>query len=131
MFPDWLVGGHGRDSAASVASLDRGSDRGVDGDAPGRRIDRFNGPVPYQIAGVRQPVEPLIRIRTGESAHVERGNPRGGAGATDDNVLARFEAGCAVDREGAGSCGRHLVDDMGGGFGMRRRGGANLQQRAA
>src|SRR5207244_4508741 len=84
-------------------------------------VDLRNRAVPSEIAGARRPVQPLIRESAGQSTHVQRCNPLGGAGPRDHDMVAGFKTGDVIHREGAAARWHRLIRDAGRGT---RGGGA-------
>src|SRR5262249_31154579 len=72
------------------------------------------GAIPHQISRSWSPIQTLVRVSAGKSAHVQGRNPRRGARTGDHDVVACRDAGGRCDGESMGSSGYEIIEDRNG-----------------
>ena len=113
-----------RDGAAAKGLLERGGERGVEGERVA--VDGGDDAFPEEVAGAGGPRDAAFGAPAGEVAHADLGDPRGGAGTADGDAGADGK-GCGVgDAETLCADG-----DEGVGDGLTRRDGFSAFTTAA
>ena len=96
------------EGAAAEGAVERRGERGVEGERGGVgggivRADGGDGALPDEVAGAGGPGDAVFGSPAGEGVHAEVSDPRGGAGAADDDTGAGGEGGCIGHGEARGT----------------------------